>query len=549
MDFLNYLNNDFKTKDFKNWYFDGMFWFNRFNGSRVYKAFFEYRQLEYREKEIVVSEEDANYLISLPRDNSVLVQFYIEYLISCCKSTYQKSHILDCCNSFIDLFFKNENVIDNGLPYHNFLEVVKRTIRKVPKSKIELSKKIYNFLINCSNYQVTSHLTDNLLYNSETANIFDNEMTQNIFSKYLKYAKENNSEYEFQYFLLKKLSLKIAEHNKKQGELFLEELCRLSLINIKLFNIHTKQVELQFIRDEMTKLKNNFNDEDFALLDSELEIANKEALSHMIKIDYASNPEQAKIVQEQYSKNICIFEKMSNDKKILELICQTSPFSIERTRRIIQQQSGGFSMFSNELLLDQDGRVINYKKLTDNELFSLKAKFSLNIDIQVYTQLLVFPFFQTFLLDDEAKKYIYSIFEKNKLVDDSKVDDLSKLFCQFFNKEFENSVGQIVLAFEDSVRFFLKKQGLNTIKTNQSGHKIDLNYVFNNNENNSFRDKLLETIDEDYYFTLKWLLCDEYGFNLRNNYAHGDIYGSSLRNVTAIFSIFQILRFYLGFKS
>ena len=549
MDFLEYLNNDFMNKTFNEWYFDGMFWSNQFNHSQIYNIFFKYRQLEYREKEIIVSEDDALFLTGLPKGNSVLVQFYIEYLISCCKSTYNKSHVLDYTNSFLDLFFANINMIDNGLPYHNFVEIMKRTIRKVPNSKNSLSVKIYDRLIHDSNWHVMSHLADNLFYNAETARIFSNDMVQNIFNIFLQHTKEDNSEFEYLYFFLKKLVLLIANFNKKQSEPFFEQLCRLSLINIKLFTNYSKQIELQFIRDEMTALKNSFSDEDFALLDSELETANKEALSHMIKIDYASDPKQTKIIQDQYQKNIDTFNKMSNDKKILDLICQTYPFSIERTKRIIQQPVSCLSMFANELVLDQDGRVINYKKLTDNELFSLKAKFSLNIDIQVYMQLLVFPFFQTFTLDDESKKFIRSIFENNKLVDRNKIDDLSKLFCQFFNKEFENSVGQIVLAFEDSVRFYLKNQGLNIIKTNQSGHKIDLNYVFNNYENNSFRDKLLETIDEDFYFTLKWLLCDEYGFNLRNNYAHGDVYGSSLRDITAIYAIFQIFRFYFGFMS
>ena len=73
--------------------------------------------------------------------------------------------------------------------------------------------------------------------------------------------------------------------------------------------------------------------------------------------------------------------------------------------------------------------------------------------------------------------------------------------------------------------------------------------IFNYDETNKFRDKLLETIDEDYYFTLTWLLTDEYGMNYRGNNFHGLSNVNISKTTNAIYTALLIIRLYLGFSN
>ena len=97
-------------------------------------------------------------------------------------------------------------------------------------------------------------------------------------------------------------------------------------------------------------------------------------------------------------------------------------------------------------------------------------------------------------------------FSNNKLVDQSRTQLLSNLFISFFEGDYKNSIFDIMLELEELVRHYFKQCGLNIIKHDGSRDYIGLNNIFNDNKKNSFRDELLKTIDEDYYFTLKLFL-------------------------------------------
>lgn len=51
-------------------------------------------------------------------------------------------------------------------------------------------------------------------------------------------------------------------------------------------------------------------------------------------------------------------------------------------------------------------------------------------------------------------------------------------------------------------------------------------------------------MDEDNYFTFKWLLCDNYGFGLRNKIAHRINSNDLYKSVFSIYSAISILRLY-----
>ena len=78
---------------------------------------------------------------------------------------------------------------------------------------------------------------------------------------------------------------------------------------------------------------------------------------------------------------------------------------------------------------------------------------------------------------------------------------LTHLF-RFFKGDYKNSIFDIILDLEESIRHYFKQRVLNIMKHDGSGDYIGLNNIFNDNKKNSFRDELLKIIDEDYYFTL-----------------------------------------------
>ena len=69
-------------------------------------------------------------------------------------------------------------------------------------------------------------------------------------------------------------------------------------------------------------------------------------------------------------------------------------------------------------------------------------------------------------------------------------------------------------------------------------------YFFYFNDKNSYKDKLLEIIDEDYYFTFEYLLTDRCGFNFKNIASHRYSCPNADKSLEAVYCILHIFRFY-----
>ena len=99
-------------------------------------------------------------------------------------------------------------------------------------------------------------------------------------------------------------------------------------------------------------------------------------------------------------------------------------------------------------------------------------------------------------------------------------DSFASMFVDFLDGKYSEIINNVIPLFEDCLRFYLNNEGLYVRKIN-SGDYINCNDIFNNDKDNQYRDKLYETIDEDYYYILTWLLTDKFGYNLRNKDMHG----------------------------
>ena len=546
--YINELNKLFSEKSFSEWHIDDVCWHIPSVNDNVRNVFQKYsKAFNCKEFKIDVLETDGEIIknISNQSDN-ILIRAYENYLLASCKTFYKKSKLVDITKEFIEMFFQNIENIDGGLPSHNLLILLRWTTFKFPQEKNAISTLLYDKLINDELNKIRClSVIGRIIHEIQTEWFFTGEQYMKLYEKYISIEKVDKREVYIFYDEIKEfLKLPLSNDIIKRLK---QDLCRYTFLNIDSFDDYHKQIELQKIRKLMDELK-SFSDEDYAIIDKNLETANKNVLSSMQIHDIPLDKELQKNFGLQVERQGKEYSQLSNKDKILKLLVATLPLSINQLQQSIDSRKDDLVSICGERVLDEDGRVINFEKLSDQDEFSFKSAQDISIHVDVYTSLIFTPFYKTFTIDDNVKKYISDILTNNKLVSSDKFEILLELFISFFNKDFKNSVYNIIEEFESSLRFFLKNEGLNIKKKDGSGDVIGLNNIFNNFKTNSFKEKLLEYIDEDFYFTLKWFLTDKFGFDLRDKIAHR-LSSKELHSTNyAIFSVIQIFRLYWGLK-
>lgn len=374
--------------------------------------------------------------------------------------------------------------------------------------------------------------------------------TADDYDKFYSYYFITNANRENVYFYLdiyecylKYLTIK----DKKRRKAFLKKYCDFVIDNISLIDVYRKYILLPLIRDYMDELR-SYSDESYNIIDNNIKIVSNEMLNKLqsftISLPEDRNEELNDIQKKQYEK----FMSMSNSDKVDELFTFLTPFNIDRIKNNISASNSVLHNLFPAFYLDENGKLINYRELTEIQMFSLKAKQHIDIFINFQFYLLIDSFFKTFNIDDSAKEYINKILLNNELVSLEQIEDLSYWFVEFFKTNFRDSVYDIIEEFEASLRYYFENQKMNIFKKNGTGDLIGLSTIFNDNENNPYRDKLYEVIDEDFYFTLKWLLVDEYGLQLRHKITHRFKSKQLYQKTDTIFVVLQIIIFYMGYQ-
>ena len=294
---------------------------------------------------------------------------------------------------------------------------------------------------------------------------------------------------------------------------------------------------------------NIYGDSDYYIIDSSLEKANKESLKSMQSVEINLSEEFVKEMEEKINFQKKIYLKLDCNERIQKLLSELSPINIIETKKYIEESKGAFASAFKEHIVDLDGKVINYNDLDETQMLSLKANEYINIMMRLYFACIIRPFYSSPINEDEVKKSIYNILTNSKLVSSDRIDSLLDSFVALLKQDFKASIYDIVEEFEESLRYYFKNEKMNIYKRNAKRDLIGLSNIFNDHKINTYRDRLYETIDENYYFTLKWFLVDNYGFGLKNKISHRykakDLYNTTY----AIYSAFQILRFYWGFQN
>lgn len=546
--FLKKINDKLNAEPLNEWRYDDLFWIYNDLENPICEIIRKYfitsnipTSFSLADDELELIIEESHY------DYNILIKSLLDYLIAC-SSKHNASNLVEDCLKVLELYFEYVEDDDRGLSINLIERILKWTIKKFPKNKENITNLILNKILNDSHSALNClFFVDYFIRDKELCNILSYDDYEKIYDKY--FIDKTDEEHVHLYLRFYDTYLTyIKENNKKSKKPFMKKYCDFVINNIDLIPNREKQIVLQKTRDYMDELKEEDSDEEYSLIDEHLEIANKEALQSLHSFTVELPKEQVELINQKIKEQRENFKKLSNAEKIDYLLFFANPLNVLKIKELLKKTSSSLAELFQQNYLDEKGNVLNYKNLTEQELFSIKATQSIGIQIGLFFDFYVNPFFLTFELDEEATKNINSIFENNKLVTCDRIEELQNLFIDFFKQNFKYSIYSIVEELEESLRFYFKNEKMNIYKRNGKRDLIGLSDIFNNKEKNSYRDKICEIIDEDFYFTLKWLLVDDYGFALRHKIAHRINSQNLYKYQFSIYAAIQILRLYWGFQ-
>lgn len=542
---LSIRNKEFSSLNINDWYINKLFYSDEIINDAFYEIVVKYKISSYDSNHFTLDDSELQIVEELVKnDFNILIKALLEYLIAS-SSKKENSNLIKITEDYIELFFSNIDSFEGGLPLHNLEILLLWTFDRFPKSKNKIRNIMLDYIMqgNVKNIMLLS-LVNRLINNNYLMNLFTQKDYENIYNKYLlKKAKTKNIN---RYIESYKLYLSYLEsRNKKRAKIITKQFCEFVINNIELIDNYEKHVLLPQIRDYMFVF-DSFSEEDYYIVNTHIQIANKVIMESIKPITIKLTEEESKKIYEAVKLQEIAYSKLNNVQKLLRLLLEMPNISIDEIKHYLEKNKGTLVRYVNERIIDEEGNPINYKKLKPEELFSAKSRRFIKMKVDIYFISDINPFILSFNFDHNVMLFIKEVFKNNMLVSNERKEKITTSFLDFFEQKSENSVMNIVLQLEESLRYYFHKNKINIYVKN--GYYIGLGNIFNYLKNNNFRKKLFETIDENFFFALKWLLSDKRGFNLRNKIAHGfgdiDICKSNL----AIYTALIIFKLYMGFK-
>lgn len=496
-----------------------------------------------------LDENEGKYIKSKYNSNlHILVRCTLSYLLA--QSAYHnESKLFDDCTQLINMYFENVSSTKDRMSEHNIITVIYWTILKFPNQKSILNSLLMDKLLQDDNIPSGSFrcfsLADCIMKERNVRMVLTKENYKQIYDKY--YVSSVDTRYVYVYLDFYKDYLDyLNEADKKEHKNFLRKYCNFALNVISLIDYVSIPDIYEDVRNYMDKI-GEYSDSDYSKLDSYVENSVRKMMEGMKETTLKLPEKEQEQLESAIRNSDEFFASIGNAEKLERIIIECFPISKKQIEKNNECKMPLSNLF-NSSAIRSDGRVICYSKLTESQAFSMKATEFIDINIQVFTWVVLNPFFKSFSLDESAKELIEGVLKNNKLISEEKTGTMKAILFDFFSLKFEHSVYDLCQELEDCLRYYFKNEGMNIHKRDGSGDYIGLSGFFNNNSENSFRDKLLETIDEDFYFTLKWLLTDDYGFGLRNRIAHRYNSENLYKKTYSIFTYLQIIRLIWGFQ-
>ena len=257
-------------------------------------------------------------------------------------------------------------------------------------------------------------------------------------------------------------------------------------------------------------------------------------------------PDMSDVVEES--------RKAVSGKKIfdalVELVAITNLLDPEKEQKnaVDRAQRFPLSKLFSQIQMDQNGKTISRatgiapNQVTGDEpaiYADMLRKSHLNIHLCLYSSIL--PALEVFLEEHEIDdSLLYDIVKNNQLVPPGREMFFFRGIKAGFEYDFVNASLFLIPQLENSLRAIMERNGVITSKLTQNGiqREKDLNELFEED----FINKLL---GDKYIFTLKALLTEQEGANLRNRLAHGLAEYNQLRGDASAYFWWLTLRLLL----
>lgn len=511
------------------------------------KVLEKYRNVEHQYS-VEVSDEDTNVLLTIKQeDYHILLKAYIDYLLASNKSTYSKSPFVSDVKKYVDFYKKNILSFKHYMQQHNLMTMLKWLRIKFPNDAVNIVLDLMKSIDKIDNKAKVKYVH---LYNALFSwQLVDKEVyletIKLIFNIYIHLNLDEDITGDIQALLYNVLKT-FEKVKKKAPKELVKEYCDYVVVHTNSFTAFEIQKILREVRDYMDYV-GSYDDSDYYTVDERLEKANQEVMSGLVPISAELPNKQKEQVNDYISLISDNYQRLSNVSKICYMLSYIEPFNLKTLKYSYEHPKSVFAGFVDEHILDSKGNLINYKKLTKEEDFSLKMRSEISIAVRVNLTFHYYPFVNLFTFDENVEKYIEKILTNNPLVHPSRIKILTRYISSFFKGDYLGSIFDLTEEFEGSLRYYFKSKKYNVKRTNSSNDLVGLPTMLRDKADNKFKKELLKTITEDYFFTLRWLLIDEYGFDLRDKAAHRteneDIYNTEY----AVFCALHIIRLYFGF--
>lgn len=496
-----------------------------------------------------ISENEATVLLeSREKIHSRFLVSLVEIYLLFGKETYKLSQAEDAIRSLwieeINLE-KNHDSLIRAL--RNFFFLLSPLLYKKPCFKCEAQNMIYGIL---SDKRLSAIERANIIYlicsEKLLIGLLSSEQWESIFSLLSEGENTIGINEAVCYYRYLHVFLKAFIPGKiVKKEIITAQICNLVLRNIEAFSPEFLHANLQEIRAYMDELR-TFSDQDYMRVDSCIAVANSTIKASLKEYEMQIKEPCLSQFLKCIDSNYKCFSKLPMQERIQRLFSSLDPLDVDQLKKEIKNSKGLFSQFVEVQHLRPDGSVINSGETEQDEMFSLEAKPFIDLTVKLVLDGLYTPFIKSgFVADADAEKLVISSLNESVFIQKDDVEFMKDIILKCIGESDYLSFITLILSFEQILRKYFNSKGINVLKMDGSGEYIDLNYIFNSKETNQFKNCLLETIDDNYYFTFRWLLTDKNGLNLRNKIAHGLKDQRSRISYLETYAALQIIRLFL----
>lgn len=476
---------------------------------------------------LIVNDDDCKTIVNnIDHSNHLLIQIF-EYFLLCANENHKDKHkstLKEVTKSYINYYFGNVSK-DNFTNFnHNLYVVIMWCDYAIHEGLNDIFELMFDNVINYNE--------PNLYYIWTVTHFINNDKYSSFIKEKKKISKKVLLIYEKKLKLLRIANeteaksiygfymdfLNFYKENPQMENRVNDDIANFFLHNINYFDYKFQYCHCKMIRGIMIKNRKKYSIDDFAIIDNSYDRA-VENIKKFYTNDYVYclPDEHSQIINEIIKEDSLKFRNREMEKKIDDLIDNIKPLEIKRN-------------FNSENL----NLCINKMKL---RLFLLKKIFLNEI--------------KKCAKDDEFKDNLRQLLSSSKFISDDLLDFLTRKFIYFLSGNYEDSITDIFITFEECLRFYLKNKGIDIYKPIENMDYAILKDLFDDSK--EYRNNIEKFEDDSLFLTFKLLLLkvknennEIFGFNLRNEIAHGRNIVNNLSSDEAIYSGLLIFKLYVN---